>query len=185
MDVGKMLSSLQFQKPDFPLLPKLPPELRAMIWTWALPRPRMVTTSQLTFEQIHQRFGIPNGNFPDLLEFFSDAMTVPCGAFQACRALSPSSATLQPSRSNYEAYLLQLRVRYFMFPCFQDNILFMRYAQKSDAGGLGAVTGRARMARKDLPPCNTLFLLGEGHLEQKEGQICYSILDDVPKVGRH
>lgn len=97
MDVDNMLSSLQFHKPDFPLLPKLPPELRAMIWTWALPRPRMVTTSQLTFEQIHQRFGMPNGNFPDLLEFFSDAMTVPCGAFQACRALSPSSATLQPS----------------------------------------------------------------------------------------
>jgi hypothetical protein len=48
----------------------------------------MVTISQLTFEQIHQRFGMPDDNFPDLLEFFSDAMTVPCVrrmAHQACR----------------------------------------------------------------------------------------------------
>jgi len=58
----------------------------------------------------------------------------------------------------------------------------MRYAEKSDAGGLGAATGCARMARKDLLPCDALFFFVEGCLERQEGRIWYPISDNVPKV---
>jgi len=80
-----MLSSFQFDD-EFNLFPKLPIELRSVIWKLALPKPRIITISTQTRFRPRCPFRERRSfRHPECFKPVSNAAPIPCGDFQTSR----------------------------------------------------------------------------------------------------
>jgi hypothetical protein len=113
MDADNILSSFQFSDVEFPLFQKLSPELGNAIWTWALPRPRMITIPHPSYEEyLGQDIDL---GAPSVFEFFSDAVPIPCRVFYAFLGVahqSPQPLLCSLRRSHRKPHVHQLAIRY-------------------------------------------------------------------------
>jgi hypothetical protein len=113
------------EPPTFPLFPKLPSELRQIIWTLALPKPRTIMVTSRAFVTYDERMS-PVRNF----RAGHNAQIVPCVLHVCAESRNLGLKTYQP------AFATQLRARPIYFN-FQSDTLYMKdsFALESFCGG--------------------------------------------------